>query len=208
MNISSVKVDLAFPVIGAREVFIDHGHALYGAIKQACPGIQTTKSLGIHPLRGRPLPEGRLYLGERGILRLRLPIEAIPLAVPLAGRTIEVVQARLTLGAPSIHLLLPSSALWARTVTMRFEDPSHEAAEQQLRTHLDQDYPDVSFQIRRPHTIRIHGKQVLGFEVLAEGLSDEDSMRLQNEGYGGRRAFGCGIFVRVGENARPRVVMG
>ena len=191
-------VDLVFPVVQSAMVHIDHGHALYGAIKQACPGIQSIASLGIHPLRGVPIPGGMLMLGDRSPLRLRIPAEAIHVALPLAGKTLRVVEASIRVGAPSIHVLAHSSALWARTVTMKFAETDNAAAEKQLRRHLERDYPEARFSVRRPRTIRIHGKQILGFEVLVEKLGESDSLKLQEEGFGGRRAFGCGIFVAVG----------
>jgi CRISPR-associated protein Cas6 len=191
-------VDLMFPIVQSAMVHVDHGHALYGAIKQACPAIQDIPSLGIHTLRGLAIPGGMLMLGDRSPLRLRIPAETIHIALPLAGKVLQVVEASVRLGAPTIHVLSPAPALWARTVTMKFADTDNTAAEKQLRSHLEQDYPEVRFSIRRSRTIRIHGKQILGFEILAEKLGESDSLKLQEEGFGGRRAFGCGIFVVVG----------
>jgi len=46
-------------------------------------------------------------------------------------------------------------------------------------------------------TIKIRDKEIVGFAVSIEGLSDEESLSLQENGIGGRRRFGCGIFVPV-----------
>ena len=47
---------------------------------------------------------------------------------------------------------------------------------------------------RSRRIIRIHGHKVVGFSLAAHGLSDEDSIKLQSVGLGGRRAMGCGMF--------------
>jgi CRISPR-associated protein Cas6 len=46
-------------------------------------------------------------------------------------------------------------------------------------------------------TLRINGKEIIGFPIEVSGLSAEDSIRLQEQGLGGRRHFGCGIFTRI-----------
>jgi CRISPR-associated protein Cas6 len=139
-----------------------------------------------------------LMLSERSPLRVRISAEGIHLALPLSGKELRIVDAFIRLGAPSIEILAPSRALWARTVTLKFSETDHAAAAQQLRRHLEQDFPEAQFSIRRARTIRIHGKQILGFEVLVEKLGDSDSLKLQELGFGGRRAFGCGLFLPVG----------
>jgi len=135
-------------------------------------------------------------------LRLRLDSEHIPLLMPLAGKSISIQGSTMTLGAPELQMLLPGPTLWVRMLTLHFKSTAWDEARTQLLQHLHAEYPVVEWDVRRARTIRIHGKQILGFEVLAASVSDGDSLRLQREGFGGRRAFGCGIFVRVGEKAR------
>ncbi|MFN5763400.1 MAG: type I-MYXAN CRISPR-associated protein Cas6/Cmx6, partial [Pseudanabaena sp.] len=42
-------------------------------------------------------------------------------------------------------------------------------------------------------------KHIVGYGVVVEGLSDEDSIKLQSIGMGGRKHFGCGWFYPVKE---------
>lgn len=49
-------------------------------------------------------------------------------------------------------------------------------------------------------SIRIKDKNVLGYGVVIEGLSNEDSLKLQGHGLGGRKHFGCGWFYPVKED--------
>jgi len=42
--------------------------------------------------------------------------------------------------------------------------------------------------------LKIREKNVLGYGVVVEGLKEEDSIKLQVLGLGGRKHFGCGWF--------------
>jgi CRISPR-associated protein Cas6 len=44
-------------------------------------------------------------------------------------------------------------------------------------------------------TIRIRDKEIVGFALRVEELTAEESILLQEKGIGGRRRFGCGIFI-------------
>ena len=44
----------------------------------------------------------------------------------------------------------------------------------------------------------IRGKTIVGFSVIVHGLTEEGSVKLQEEGIGGRGKMGCGFFVPLG----------
>lgn len=50
-------------------------------------------------------------------------------------------------------------------------------------------------------TLQIRSKKVVGYGVVVEGLSQEDSLKLQWYGLGGRQHFGCGWFYPAKEEA-------
>ncbi len=52
--------------------------------------------------------------------------------------------------------------------------------------------PEDRSRFRRILTVK--DKKIVGFSLIAHGLSDEDSIKLQSHGIGGRRGMGCGIF--------------
>jgi CRISPR-associated protein Cas6 len=52
--------------------------------------------------------------------------------------------------------------------------------------------PEDRSRFRRILTVK--DKKIVGFSLVAHGLSDEDSIKLQSHGIGGRRSMGCGIF--------------
>lgn len=193
-------IDLAFPIVQGLVVPIDHGHMLYGACKTAAPDLAGLP-LGIHPLRGRPLPAGLLHLGHRSRLRLRLPAGKIPAALPLAGRELRVGSYLVRLGSPHVEPLIPHPNLYCRTVALakgQSGNGSRPADEGETVAAIRAVAPAAVVIVKRRRTIRIHGVQVPGYEVVVTGLDAETSLRLQAEGIGGRRAFGCGIFVNAG----------
>lgn len=214
MNLTTV--DLAFPIVEGLIAPIDHGHMLLGALKQAVPQLAEVDDLAIHPLRGTPLPQGLLHLRHRERLRVRLPADRIPTALALAGKELRVGSMLLRLGAPSVEVLVPYANLYARTVVVtksvakaeRTADRRTNRAptEAELLTHIKaRCNPTATVRVLRWRTIRVHGKgphganlHVKGAEVVIEGLDDEHSLEIQGKGIGGRRAFGCGIFVNAG----------
>ena len=99
-----------------------------------------------------------------------------------------------------LHPTANSVALYARVVTIKKfteAEPFLEAVSRQL------DSLDVTGRAELPRDeqgryrrriVTIHGKSVVGFSVAVHDLNDEDSLKLQSSGIGGRRAMGCGIF--------------
>lgn len=204
-------VDLVFPVTGL-EVPADHGYLLYAALSAALPDLHDRTDYGIHPIAGLPVGERRLRLTRRSRVVVRLPASAIPVAVRLGGRPIVVGSDRLTLGAPRVRPLRPSPTLHSRIVVIRgFTEPEPflDAARRQFAAlgchgsldllwpvrprRLEGATPGRIGPIRR--TVQIHGRVVVGFPLLASGLDVHSSHRLQEAGLGGRRRFGCGVFV-------------
>lgn len=215
MSRESVIVDVSFKVQG-HSVPADHGYGLLGALSRVAPDIHGDQLIGIHPLLGVPAPERRLTLLPTTRLRIRLPAASIPLILPLAGVHLDVDGARLLVGVPEVHPLRPAPALQSRLVTVKgFTDPAAflQAARRQLdalavggslevpRTKAASAYEgrasrSVGAYVRR--TLTIHGREIVGFPLRVHDLSAEESIRLQAAGLGGRRRFGCGIFVPAG----------
>jgi CRISPR-associated protein Cas6 len=132
-------------------------------------------------------------------LHLRLPAEHFAVVLPLAGKRLALAGYAIRLGVPLARPLVPAVSLYARIVTIKqFTEPEPflEAARRQLTIlgiNATLELPrDGRTRYRR--IISIHGKKVVGFSVVARGLSDQDSIILQSLGLGGRRTMGCGLF--------------
>lgn len=202
-------IDLAFP-LRATKVPRDHGYALFSAVSRRIPSVHGGRWLGIHPLSGQPVAEG-LTIRAGAHLRLRLPAERIPEVLPLAGQTLDVAGATLSLGIPQVFQLVPAATLDARLVVVKVTRPPLKGGTageaptidvQQLASRVDAELHrqlarmDVAGQLTLcgRQRIAVAGKRVVGFSVRVAELSPQGSLRLQEEGLGGKRAMGCGLF--------------
>lgn len=171
--------------------------------------------VGIHPINGWLAGEGKINLTSRSRLTLRLDAARIADVMQLAGKRLVLGDDELRVGIPRPYALKPAARLYSRLVVIKGfmkPEPFLEAARRQLeekgvngRVGLVQRRRESSFEgrsrsspercpyVRR--TICIRDKQVVGYAVTVDELSAEDSIRLQEVGIGGRRRFGCGIFV-------------
>lgn len=198
-------VDLAFTVSG-RSVPLDHGYALYGAISLSVPGLHGAPWLGIHPLSGVRMP-GALLLNRASRIRLRLPVERITVALPLAGKVLDIGGASLVVGAPSVHSLRPADTLHARLVVVKLttfpisstgrvdEEAARRTVLDQLERQMKEAAIDGRVSLGALREVRVSGKRVLGFSARVEDLDGLSSLTLQAVGLGGRRRMGCGLFV-------------
>jgi CRISPR-associated protein Cas6 len=205
-------VDLAFPTRGG-PLPADHGYALFGALCRLLPWLHGEAAVGVHPIGGRLEGGRQLALMPGSRLVLRLGTDRIGSALPLAGKRLELDGTTLTVGVPSVRPLRPAATLVSRLVVIRgFMEPTEflEAVRRQLLT-LGVD-GEAGLLVRRGdaslegsgeratgepvrRTLRVQDKTVVGFGVVVDGLSAEHSLRLQEAGLGGRRRFGCGVFV-------------
>jgi len=187
-------IDVAFHLVGER-VPLDHGYALYSALSKILPAFHDAHWLGVHPLTGfRIGDELKLSRGSR--LRLRLPADRIPDVLVLAGKRIELLGKTMQVGVPEIHALRPAAGLQARLVNIKgFEEENQfrEAAQRQLTALVIRGQLAVG----RRRVMRIKDKTIVGFRVAVSQLTAEESIALQENGIGGRRRMGCGIFVPV-----------
>src|SRR5262249_49275402 len=118
-----VCIELSFPVIG-KALPSDHGYAMYSAISKIIPEAHHADWLAVETVPGTARGDGGIYINERARLRMRLPQDRLPLMLKLAGKRLEVDGYPLRLSAPQTFLLRPSSALYARCVTIKkFMEP-------------------------------------------------------------------------------------
>jgi CRISPR-associated protein Cas6 len=210
-----MKVDVMFPLIG-RQLAVDHGYHLFSAISDIIPDLHSYTELGIHPISGQITGNRLLNITGRSRLVLSVPVEHIRLVLPLAGKTLNIDNNLIRVGIPNICAITPAPRLYSRLVVIKgFVEPDAflAAARRQMselniqgevslieQHHIagmnkDRDIGTHSPYLRR--TIRIHGKEIVGFALRVENLPDGDSVRLQEHGLGGRHKFGCGIFVPI-----------
>ena len=139
-----------------------------------------------------------MQLTKTSRLTLRVPSTDIASWLGLAGKSLEFGGAKVQIGVPEIRGLIPATALRSRIVTTRNgQDQSRFETELNRQMQALGVTDQVIVTIINRRTVRIHEKEVVGYEVILEGLSAEESIAIQTTGLGGRRHMGCGSFVRL-----------
>jgi CRISPR-associated protein Cas6 len=155
-------------------------------------------------IHGEPHGRGTIHLTPRSRLRIRVPADRIPLVLPLAGRELTLGDHRVKLLMPTVAPLVPAPTLAARMVTFK-NSTEPEQFLSVARWKLDeleiQGEPSIPLLLQgeragqpRRVVFRIKGKQIVGFAMCVEGLTADESIRLQEKGLGGRCRLGCGFF--------------
>jgi CRISPR-associated protein Cas6 len=206
-------IEIHFPLTG-NTIPVDHSYMLYSAISRLIPEIHENPHIGLHPVNGNLTGNRELSIGKNSRLKFRLPTEAIPIILPIAGKTLSIKGNSITVGVPLSTNLIPAANLYSRLVIIKgFMEPESflDAVKRQLESLEINGIPSLIEQFdicesnrdnntgtRSPYlrrTIRVRDKEIVGFAVKVNNLTAEESIRLQEEGIGGRRRFGCGLFV-------------
>lgn len=200
---------MSFSLAG-KQLPADHGYLVYSAISRSVSSLHGIDWLAIELISGFPSGRGLIALSERdAILRLRIPADHYRDVLPLAGKRLDIGGHQIRLGLPVARPLEPAPSLYARVVTIKKfteADPFLEAVSRQLESLGVTGRPELPRDEQgryRRRIVTIHGKSVVGFSVAVHDLNEEDSLRLQSSGIGGRRAMGCGIFNPIATN-QPR----
>lgn len=193
-------VNLSFSVQG-QELPADHGFGLFAALSKLCPAVHQQNEIQILTIPGIPDRKGKIALTDRSRLLIRLPITKIPLVYVIAGKRLLIGKHSIQIGIPNIEPLQPKSKLRSRIVTIKgYTEP--EPFIGAVRRKLDA--LKIVGQLQIPlnldktpkrKTIKIRKDTVVGFTTEISNLSDEDSLKLQQWGLGGRRRMGCGVFL-------------
>lgn len=193
-------VELSFDVTG-QAIPVDHGYELFSALTHFQPELHNLERLGIQTITNTIFENRKLLLTNRSKLRIRLPVDKVPLAYPLAGHSITIGGNKVRVGIPKIDLLRPAKYLYSRMVVIKGQEqpePFLNAAQHQLQRLGIEGEVRVSSGLNgslNRKTVRVRGYTVVGFGLDVMGLSDQDSLKLQVYGIGGKRKMGCGIFV-------------
>jgi len=205
-------LEIQFALRG-RTLPADHGYALYSAVKKL---LQETEDelipkdlpsdVRLCSVSGVPDRDGMIYLNRGSKVRLRCPSEQMQTwyrllqnqVFDIRGHLIRLVQPRITLPEAS-------ESLASRLVTFKLDAIDHpdvpryflescqkglERLEIKGQTFIPS---DANGDLAR-RTVQVKDKKIVGYGVVVEGLSQEDSLKLQWRGLGGRQHFGCGWF--------------
>lgn len=157
------------------------------------PEYHETDEAGLALIRGRYAGDGKLSLGNNASLTFRVPVERLPVYINLAGKAIDLDGHLIKLGVPNTRALIPAPVLHAHLVTTR-----NGQDQERFTAEIERQFSNLPSQgkliVGKRRTFKVHGKQVVGYTVLASELTAEESIALQEQGLGGRRKLGCGFF--------------
>ena len=222
-------LDYLFPL--TRSIIpADHGYFVYCAVSDILPKVHLTGAaakdpdnpwvhVAVHPIWGAPAGTRSIRIEPSSRLIIRAPHELGSDLLGLAGKSLRIGQARIRLGIPVPRCLEPAGRLRSRLVVIKgFQEPEGflDAARRQMQALGIQGELSIpqrttlrpveglkgaqgGAEIRR--TLQIRDKVIVGFALEVGGLNPVDSVRLQETGLGGRRRFGCGVFVGAVNNS-------
>ncbi len=189
-------IDLAFKISADQPIRVDHGYALFAALSKLSRRFHDAERIGVHSIKGQQIRGRRVRLTEFSRLTIRTPANLIPGWLGIVGDTLCVGDSEIRVCAPELQPIEARSSLYCRLVTIKNGIEKH-----RFTSELCRQFSSIScamlpeFAIGKRRTVRIRGKEVVGYEVIAEGLTAQDSISLQEFGLGGRRHMGCGIFL-------------
>lgn len=189
-------MQIAWPVSGDR-LPADHGYRLYSALVERLPGLKE-RSWALKTINGIPDRQGWVQLGHESWLGVRTTLDGLALFGELDGQVLRVGKALIQLGTLTGASLQPCPDLQARLVTIkaRYQDQVSPfefgvALGKQLERLGIQTMPTLGDR----KVLRIKDANVVGYGVSFAGLSEAESLTLQQHGLGGRQRMGCGYFI-------------
>jgi CRISPR-associated protein Cas6 len=184
-------LDLAFVVSGG-PIERDYADALHAQLLAALPWLDEEPRAGVHPLRGVTPADGRLLLGARTRLTLRVPGARVDECLVLQDRVLALHEP-LRVGRAQPRSLLPYRTLYSPLVVTG--DESETPFLRRVQDTIAAWGAACQVIVGRAGERHTGAGDLHGFSVMLHGVTPELSLRAQQEGVGGYRGFGCGLFV-------------
>lgn len=191
MNHSVVEmIDAVFDISG-ETLPGTYPFALWQALTQRVPEIETDDLVGVLPLRTSASASGML-LPKRAKLVLRLPAHFTAHIARLEGQPLAVDDITLRLGNIKLRAIQPYPTLHAHLVT-------GDADEHTFMQHVAARLTELGILGKlicgMRHRMDAPDRTIHGYSLVVHDLKPDASLRLQYTGLGADRRYGCGIFV-------------
>ncbi|HSQ05519.1 MAG TPA: type I-MYXAN CRISPR-associated protein Cas6/Cmx6 [Burkholderiales bacterium] len=183
-------MDLTFELRG-QTIPRHHSDLLFRALARELAWLEQEEGAGIHAIAGPDAGAERIYVTRRTRLVLRLPRERAQQAQLLAGARLDV-GGELSVGEARIRPLVPHDTLYARLVAAACD--SEPAFEDEMAQQLNDAGVRCAIICGQRGEVNANGATMRGQSVLLHGLTQDDSLRMQEMGLGVGRKFGCGLF--------------
>ena len=183
-------LDIAFDLKGS---FVHAGYAfaLWDEVVRCLPWLDAEEFAGILPLRAAA-SGGNMLLPQRTKLVLRLPTKLAPQAMQLSGQELDVEGNTLRVGQARGKLLQPHPTLHAQLVESSSEEEMFLA---DMADQLREMEVACKMICGKRHAVTGAKQSIVGYSLVLHDLKPDASLQIQRAGLGGKRRFGCGIFV-------------
>lgn len=195
-------VDLIYK-INCKQIPTMHAFELADALYAALPWLKDEPTVGIHQIHGatsgngweRP-PDGELiHLSKRSKMSLRVPKHRIDDAMKLTGHVLDVAGCAVEVGPAITKMMHALPTIFSRYVVVpegmdetRFiQWVADELAKRDIRLH--------KLLCGISHRLKLPEGEYETRSVMIADLDQETSVKLQEEGLGPFRHYGCGIFM-------------
>lgn len=184
-------VDVAFSLRGGT-IPADHGWLLLQLLAERLDWLAADPDAGVHPVRGARAVAGRIHLGGRARLMLRLPRARAQQAFELEGAQIALGEG-MEVGSARLRPLFPHATLYSQFVSTGTAD------EVRFQREVDAELQGAGIACKvicgKARRAQTQGAEIVGFSLMLHELSPEQSLSMQAAGLGAARKLGCGLFV-------------
>ena len=197
----SDMAELSFSV-NCRELPYDHAYELSSEILNLIPQIKNDKRNSIQTLHGpmsgngwvRPDSEN-IPLSKRAKLMMRINKNQIDDIKDIEGKEIKLFGNSLKIGISKVKNFLIVKDLFCRFVIS-----DNKISEDDFLEKIQMELRNFNVNIKKAlcgksMTINFAKKTVYTRSLMIADLSKEESLKLQEEGVGGEKLYGCGIFL-------------
>jgi len=202
--VSDNVVDIAFK-LECKSLPLDHAQSLSTLIQKALPWFAEEELAGLHLIHvaesgnGWMRPEDPenevLYLSRRTRLTLRVPKHRIDDTYQLTNQTLEVDGCKLTIKEGKIKELSSLPTLFARYVVAEKSQDEEQFMQYCADAIQSMGIPVSKLMAGKQNKMRMHDGYVYTRSLMVADLISDHAVKLQQEGIGAGRKFGCGLFL-------------
>lgn len=197
-------VDIAFK-LDCRMLPLDHAQSLSDAITEALPWFVDEAKAGLHLVHvaesgnGWYRPENPenevLCLSRRTRMTLRVPKHRIEDTHILTNQTLDIDGNRMKVGEGTVKSLSSLPTMFARYVITEANQDEHAFLRDMVAVLNDLGIPVSKLMAGKQHTLNMQAGPVYTRSLMVADLTPEYAVKLQQEGIGPGRKFGCGLFL-------------
>jgi CRISPR-associated protein Cas6 len=193
MALRAPVIDVVFSLAG-ESLPRDHAQSLAIALSRQLPWLADEADAGVHRVNVVAGNGAQALLSHRTRLTIRIRRERAQALAALAGCALDVTGFVVQVGEPAQRELLAHGTLYAQMVTNAGDDELRFLEE--VQRELDALGVRGRVVCGRRRVLRDDsGAERVGYSLLVDGLSADDSLLVQQRGLGTHRHLGCGVFV-------------